>query len=454
MSDVLTDVGAERALLLACLRDADVIQKVASVEPDDFSSELGVVYAEIQDMAKRGIRVTTMTLRDTLDAVRMPEGQTAREFLAANAVGDIVPDPMAVVARIKDMAQRRELVEVARGLRLDALDASRPVGPALDAARLRLTDVAGQISTTSKPVDFLDHMNILEGRLTSGAPLTDMTGIPPLDERKGGMRPGELCVMAGRPSMGKSAIAQSIAANFAMRGDGVLIMSYEMSGDDVAARVVSDLMARHGDELPYADILRGKIPDEVAETYWRAHTHFRSKLPIRIVQDTRANIAGIWAHVQRAKTIFEERGATLKLIIVDHVGLIPQRARTSRYEHITEASGALASMARETGIATIVLAQLGREVDKRDDHWPQLADLKESGALEQDADSVVLVYRPAYYLERLLKEGNFKNVTEEADARAELDKLKNSLSLIVAKDRNGRTGTIPATIDVRFNRVW
>lgn len=454
----LNDVGAERALLLAIIENNAVLKLIGNLEAEDFSSpELATVFAEMELLVERGVPVTALSLRHVLDQTRMPSGQSAREFIGQNTVGEIVPKPEDVISTIKDLASRREVLTAVRNVREDVLDLTTPVAQTVKALRQRTDGIIADGLIHSGKVTWAEHTATLTDTLTNGASPMHLTGIPALDEHKGGLRPHEFMTIAGATGMGKSAVLHEIKMNFALRGEGVLLISREMPGADVVARCVSSLMYRKGFVLPYEDIMRNRMhlyDAPVVEAFWRAMHEYKN-LPIRVVGEQSCDIASIGMHVLEARKYFEERDTKLNLIGVDHLGLItPSRhQRGNSYGHMVELTGTLAGTAREHKIPTIALSQLNREVSKRDRKIPQLSDLRDSGSVEQDSDSVLFAYRPAYYLKKELDSGELTDM-DRTDKVADLERLKNNLMLILAKNRGGREGTIHTNIEIGCNRIW
>lgn len=237
-------------------------------------------------------------------------------------------------------------------------------------------------------------------------------GFKDLDDLTGGMKSGEMIILAGRPGMGKSSLANQIAVNTALSGKAVLLFSLEVSGVQVASKIIG-LMAG----VPIQDIRQGRVsPLELLD-----HLARLENAPLLI--DDRG---GLTNAAVRAASLRQKERRGLDLVIIDYLQLLHGDGRyPKRYEEITAISGAIKQLARELEVPVIAVSQLSRDVESRADKRPVLADLRESGALEQDADVVILLYRQKYY-------------EADADATAEI---------IVAKQRHGPTGTVKAVFD-------
>jgi replicative DNA helicase len=273
------------------------------------------------------------------------------------------------------------------------------------------------------------------------------TGIASLDSLIGGFYPGELTLIAGRPSMGKTAVALAAALNAARAGHGVVIASLEMNPEAMALRALSEATAQAGQGIAYADIRRGTM----TEPQWHhAVTQAKAvaKLPITFLPRSYADIGALLAGAQQAKRAM---GNNMRLLIVDYAQLLRSTART-RYEAITEISIALKALAGSLNVPVVALSQLSRQVESRDDKRPMLSDLRESGQLEQDADCVIFCYRDEYYLER--DRPGPDDPEALADWTAAMNAVRNRLELIVAKQRQGQIGTAHARFNPATNLVW
>lgn len=273
------------------------------------------------------------------------------------------------------------------------------------------------------------------------------SGIPSLDSMIGGFYPGELVLIGGRPSMGKTAVALACALNCARAGHGVIIASLEMNPEAMALRAISEATAQAGRGVNYSDIRRGTMEqDDWHHTVRQAKAV--SHLPITFLPRSFADLGALFAGAKQAKRAM---GDNMRLLIVDYAQLLKSNART-RYEQITEISIALKSLAGTLNVPVVALSQLSRDLEKRDDKRPMLSDLRESGQLEQDADAVIFCYRDEYYLER------DKPADDDLEALADwtvaMDKVKNRLELIVAKQRQGEVGTARCRFNPATNLIW
>jgi replicative DNA helicase len=257
------------------------------------------------------------------------------------------------------------------------------------------------------------------------------TGLVDLDEILGGLQPTDLIVVAGRPGMGKSALAINIAHYAAIHGTAVGFHSLEMSSDQIALRVMGDNASISPDRAR-----RGKLSKDELLRFTAAGTDL-GRLPIYFNEAGGISIAQLASHARRAK-----RRRNIGLLIVDYLQLMTSGRKTeNKVQDVTAITMGLKALAKELKIPVVALSQLSRAVEQRDSKRPQLADLRESGSIEQDADVVMFVYREEYYVRRD-KPSQSDAIDKQADWTARLEKCKGKAEISVAKQRQGPTGII------------
>jgi replicative DNA helicase len=290
------------------------------------------------------------------------------------------------------------------------------------------------------------------------------TGLRDLDAKMGGMHPSDLMILAGRPGMGKTALATKIAYGAAksllaearekdpnaLPKAQVAIFSLEMSAEQLATRLLSEEARVSGDR-----IRRGDIAQKDFDKFVQVSREIGS-LPIQIDDTPAITMSALRTRCRRLK-----RTKGLALVVVDYLQLMRPSAGTkpeNRVLEISQITQGLKALAKELAIPVMALSQLSRQVENREDKRPQLADLRESGTIEQDADSVMFVYRDQYYLEQKMpKEIAFEGTSEKFHAAMEewqkkMDLAHNKADLIIAKQRHGPTGTIPLFFEGEFTR--
>ena len=272
------------------------------------------------------------------------------------------------------------------------------------------------------------------------------TGLRDLDEKLGGLHKSDLLIIAGRPSMGKTALATNIAFNAAKKfqQDGkktsVAFFSLEMSSEQLSTRILAEQS-----RIKSNDIRRGRISEDQFDKFIETSKDI-SELPLYIDETPAISIAALSNRARRMKRIYG-----LDLIVVDYIQLMTavNSRRDGRVQEISEITQGLKALAKELSVPVLALSQLSRAVEQRDNNKPLLADLRESGSIEQDADVVMFVYREAYYLER--KEPRPATV-EYAEWQAKMSEVSNMAEIIVGKQRHGPTGNIFLEFEPMFTK--
>ena len=272
------------------------------------------------------------------------------------------------------------------------------------------------------------------------------TGLRDLDDRLGGLHQSDLIIIAGRPSMGKTALATNIAFNAAQklqeshRKSSVAFFSLEMSSEQLSTRILAEQS-----RIKSNDIRRGRISDEQFDKFIETSKNI-TELPLYIDETPAISIAAMSNRARRIKRLFG-----LEMIVVDYIQLMRGSInnKDGRVQEISEITQGLKAIAKELSVPVVALSQLSRAVEQRDQKKPQLADLRESGSIEQDADVVMFVYREAYYLER--QEPRPATV-EHAEWQAKMNEVSNLAEIIIGKQRHGPTGNIMLEFEAMFTK--
>jgi len=271
------------------------------------------------------------------------------------------------------------------------------------------------------------------------------TGLTDLDDRLGGLHKSDLVIIAGRPSMGKTALATNIAFNAAkkIQDDGkktsIAFFSLEMSSEQLSTRILAEQS-----RIKSNDIRRGKISEDQFDKFIETSKNI-SELPLYIDETPAISIAALSNRARRIKRLYG-----LDMVVVDYIQLMSaSNFRDGRVQEISEITKGLKALAKELSVPVLALSQLSRAVEQRDDKKPQLADLRESGSIEQDADVVMFVYRESYYLER--KEPRPATV-EHAEWQAKMNEVSNLAEIIIGKQRHGPTGNIRLEFEAMFTK--
>ena len=271
------------------------------------------------------------------------------------------------------------------------------------------------------------------------------TGLRDLDDRLGGMHKSDLIIIAGRPSMGKTALATNIAFHSAknIQEDGrkscIAFFSLEMSSEQLSTRILAEQS-----RIKSNDIRRGKISEEQFDKFIETSKNI-AELPLFIDETPAITIAALSNRARRIKRI-----NGLDLIVIDYIQLMKGTSfKDGRVQEISEITQGLKALAKELSVPVLALSQLSRAVEQRDDKKPLLSDLRESGSIEQDADVVMFVFRESYYLKN--KEPRPATV-EHAEWQAKMNEISHLAELLILKQRHGPTGTIMLEFEEMFTK--
>lgn len=435
--DTLSNLELECELLGSLMVANRNIDRVADIlEASDFSEPLhGRIFSAIVNEAAKGREANPITLRGYFQddpAMAVLGGPVYLMRLTGGVAGMSAEECASSLA---DLSRRRSMRDGLRAAADCCADLSTSAA-----------DIASQadeaISTTTK-----DHIHqptggqcfdeLIDGFRESQSGVL-CRQIPCLDELHGPMRPKQLVIGAARPGMGKTAVALSYAIGAARSGHGVLFVSLEMSSRELAARMAADMCFNGQESVPFAAIRDGKLNDwqmrKVAEAGSRMHG-----LPLNVIDVGHLTIGRLSMLVRRHARRMAANGHKLELVVVDYLQLLSSDTRgRSNYEAVSEVSRGLKALAKDQDVAVLALAQLSREVEKRTDKRPQLSDLRDSGQIEQDADSVFFLLREEYYLRQ--SEPDQMDPSRPA-WDAEMQDAQGKIEFILAKRRNGTIGT-------------
>lgn len=369
-----------------------------------------------------------------------------------------VPNAPDYAAQIVELSTRRRLLQLAEDIRATAGDVSLPVDDILTGVTANITVInsgtsALRLITGDEAIDsVMDYIDNPAGHAQG-----ILTGLGRLDEHLGPWLPGDLIAIAGRPGAGKSAIAGAIATNVALAGYGVIEINAEMSVQQMWRRRMSAMAFQiYADQAPsYSKIRKRTLEFAEREMLAAAGERLRG-LPIRSIKRSGITLGRMRALIQRQKLTWEREGIKLGLVTVDHGGIIRADAEyRSRVDEQTAISGGLKEMADADAldVAMLVLLQLNRKVEDREDKKPQLSDLRDSGSWEQDADSVIGAFREAYYAQREKEppKATLKDDLAWNDWRQRRDSPWIDMGLL--KVREGETGDVKLWANMRTNTI-
>lgn len=461
------NIEAEQALLGALLVNNRLYEKVAEfLKADHFAVPThGRIYTAISTQIERGQLASAVTLKPFFAA---DEGLTevgGGEYLALLETNVVALAGVADYGRaIYEDYLRRELIDVGTEIITEATspDLDVPANRMIESAEKRLFDLA---STGVAGGGFLDFSVALgqaietaESAFQRESGISGITsGYRDLDKRLGGLHPSDLLILAARPSMGKTALATNIAFKAAQtylrthgkEGGRVAFFSLEMSAEQLALRILSEQA-----EIPSEDIRRGQLRERDFAKFLSLSQELQ-RLPLYIDETPGISVMGMRT---RARRLHRTKG--LDLIVIDYLQLMAgsasKRNESNRVLEVSEITRGLKMLAKELKVPIIALSQLSRKVEDRDDKKPQLADLRESGSIEQDADVVMFIYREEYYLRN--EPGRHSNESDErfneryTAWQQRLEKVYNIADVIIAKQRHGPVGTVQLFFDGKFTR--
>lgn len=466
--EVLTsphNIEAEQALLGALLVNNDVYDRVAAIVNEVHFFD--PVHGRIFEIAAQRIQKNALASPVTLKAFMEDDAGLAElggpAYLARLAGASVSVFAARDYAQmIYDLAIRRDLMAIGEEItdKAQRMEVSNEPAEQIVEAEQRLYALSEQGQVDSGFQSFLkavtDAVNMANAAYQrDGGMAGTSTGLNDMDKKLGGLHPSDLLIIAGRPSMGKTALATNIAYNIAknykkgtkpdgsigaVQGGVVGFYSLEMSSEQLASRILSEAA-----KIESQRIRSGEMTEEEFRRLVEAAKTLES-CPLFIDDTAALPISQLAARARRLK-----RTHGLDVLIIDYLQLVrPATAKDSRVNEVSEITQGLKAIAKELNIPVIALSQLSRQVENREDKRPQLSDLRESGSIEQDADIVMFVYRGEYYKERE------KPADHEADKmmswQAEMEELHGKAEVIIGKQRHGPIGTVSLAFEGRYTR--
>jgi replicative DNA helicase len=461
------NIDAEQALLGAILVNNEAYHRVGEyLRPEHFYEPVhGRIFEAITRLIEAGRVADHVTLKVAFDQDEALRELDGAQYLARLArAAETILNAEDYGRLLHDLALRRGLIHVGEGTVNKAFDPA-----VVESGREQIEVAEQQLFMLAQEGEVEGGFQALPSVLTSTITMVEaayhkdsrITGVPTgltdLDDKLGGLQPSDLVILAARPSMGKTALAVSIAANaVASRAVGpdaeglesenytVGMFSLEMSAEQLAMRLLSA-----GAKLPSDDLRRGKLKEGDFRAVVQASQELASR-PLYIDDTPALSVAALRTRARRLK-----RRHGLSLLVVDYLQLVRPVTSSGQYnrvQEIAEITQSLKAIAKELNIPVLALSQLSRAVEQREDKRPQLSDLRESGAIEQDADVVMFIYRDEYYQER----SEPKQRPDENDERFQEryegwrkryeDSLRKA-DVIIAKQRNGPIGSIQLMFD-------
>ncbi len=444
-----SNLEAEQALLGSILVNNDIIDEISTIiNANTFYDPAHIkIYEVIESLNNKGMIANPITLKNFFEKDDMLTEVGGTEYLIKLTRFSASAKQSVDYAKvIHEMYLRRELVQISDQLTTDTLNASYQEQNAeniIENTEKSLFDLAerGSFSQSflkfNQALDQTIEMATLAMKSDQGI-VGVPTGLTDLDEKLGGLHKSDLVILAGRPGMGKTALATNIAYHAAQNlmarqeKSSIAFFSLEMSSEQLSTRILSEQARIKSD-----DIRRGKVTESEINRYIETSRNIYN-LPLYIDETPAITISTLSNRARRIKRLFG-----LSLIVVDYIQLM--RAPNSnnrgdnRVQEVSEITQGLKALAKELRVPVLALSQLSRAVESRDDKKPQLSDLRESGSIEQDADVVMFVYREAYYLEN--KQPKLGSI-EHAEWQSKMNDVNGLADIILGKQRHGPTGMV------------
>ena len=451
------NIEAEQAVIGSILVSNDIYDEIAPLlNAQKFFDPIHTkIYETIEKLIAKGLLANPITLKNYFENDEGLKELGGQEYLIKiTKFSTSTKQAIDYANIVQEMHLRRELIKISQNVLADASSSNEVTSSGeemIQNAEKSLFDLAERGHFNQS---FLKFENALKQTIEMaknayqneegivGVP----TGLTDLDSRLGGMHKQDLLIIAGRPSMGKTALATNIAfhaaKNIAKKGSKstVAFFSLEMSSEQLSTRILSEQS-----RIRSNDIRRGKVSEKEFEQFIETSKNIFD-LPLYIDETPAITISAISNRSRRIKRLFG-----LELIIVDYIQLMRTAGKRDwgRVQEISEITQGLKALAKELNVPVLALSQLSRQVEQRDDKKPQLSDLRESGSIEQDADVVMFVFREAYYLQN--KEPAL-GTAEHAEWQQKMDEVSHLAEILISKQRHGPTGNVKVEFEAMYTK--
>ncbi len=449
------NIEAEQAVIGSILVSNEIFDEINLIlSSNNFYDPIHQkIFSAIENLIFRGLLANPITLKsyfeDEKDDLNVPD-----YLVKVTKFSTSIRQAVEYSKIIYDMFVRRELIKISENTidtaRLNDLSTSGQ--DIIEDSEKLLYELAEKGSSYSSLISFdkalRQTIDMASAAYKNEEGIVGVpTGLRDLDDRLGGLHKSDLIIIAGRPGMGKTALATNIAFNAAQKIQvsgkekaSVAFFSLEMSSEQLSTRILAEQS-----KIKSNDIRRGRISDEQFDRFLETSKNI-SELPLYIDETPALTIAAMSNRARRIKRLHG-----LDLIIVDYIQLMrgSLNYKDGRVQEVSEITQGLKAIAKELSIPVVALSQLSRQVEQRDNKKPQLSDLRESGSIEQDADVVMFVYRESYYLEN--KEPKPATV-EHAEWQAKMNEVSNLAELIIGKQRHGPTGNVFLEFEAMFTK--
>ena len=454
IKELPNNIEAEQSVIGSILVSNEMFDEISTIiDASNFYDPMHQkIFASISSLIYKGLLANPITLKnyfeDEKDDLNVPE-----YLVKITKFSTSVRQTIEYSKIIYDMFVRRELIKISEqtvdDVKVNDLETNGQ--NIIEKTEKSLFDLAEKGSFNSNIIKFDEAMKQTIDMASAaykneGGIVGVPTGLRDLDYKLGGLHQSDLIIIAGRPSMGKTSLATNIAFNAAKnlqdsgKKSSIAFFSLEMSSEQLSTRIISE-QAR----ISSNDIRQGRITDEQFDKFLETSKDI-ADLPLYIDETPAISIAAMSNRARRIK-----RRSGLDMIVVDYIQLMKGTTfnKDGRVQEISQITQGLKAIAKELSVPVVALSQLSRQVEQRDDHKPQLADLRESGSIEQDADVVMFVYREGYYLQR--KEPREATV-EHAEWQAKMNEVAHLAEIIIGKQRHGPIGKVTLEFEERFTK--
>jgi len=451
------NIEAEQALLGSILVSNDIYDEISQIVDSQkfFDPIHAKIFETIESLISKGLLANPITLKNHFENNEGLKELGGQEYLIKiTKFSTSLKQTIDYASIVQEMHVRRELIKISESVLDEASSSSDTISTGeemIQSAEKSLFDLAERGHFNQSFMKFESALQQTIDMAKSayqndegivGVP----TGLTDLDSMLGGMHKQDLVIIAGRPSMGKTALATNIAfhaaKNIEKKGtkSSVAFFSLEMSSEQLSTRILSEQS-----RIKSNDIRRGKVSEKEYEQFIETAKNI-FELPLYIDETPAITIAAISNRSRRIKRLFG-----LDLVVVDYIQLMRsgRKMEFNRVQEISEITQGLKALAKELNVPVLALSQLSRQVEQRDNKKPQLSDLRESGSIEQDADVVMFVFREAYYLER--KEPTLGSI-EHAEWQQKMDEISSLAEIMISKQRHGPTGNVKVEFEAMYTK--
>ena len=456
IQEIPSNIEAEQHLLGSVLVNNDIIDEISNtISSEKFYDPIHLkIYEVIENLNSKGMVANPITLKNYFEKNQGLDDVGGVEYLVKlTRFSSSVKQAIDYAKIVHENYVKRELIKISQHIKDDTLNIEEDKTSEIiieDAEKL-LFDLAERGSFSQSFMKFnlaLDQsITMAEQAMKNDQGIVGVpTGLTDLDEKLGGLHKSDLVIIAGRPSMGKTALATNIAyhaaKNIQLKGEksSIAFFSLEMSSEQLSTRILSEQS-----RIKSNDIRRGKATEEELNRYIETSRDIYD-LPLYIDETPAITISTLSNRARRIKRKFG-----LSLIVVDYIQLMRTNSKKidGRVQEISEITQGLKALAKELSVPVLALSQLSRAVEQRDVKKPQLADLRESGSIEQDADVVLFVYREEYYEEK--KQPKLGSI-EHAEWQSKMSNIAGLAEILIGKQRHGPTGNIQVEFEGMYTK--